>query len=154
VAIRRDDFPLPDVSDPLTAPFFAGAARGELVVTRCESCAEYVWYPQPECPTCNGPLTWVPVSGRASLFSWATVRRPFLPAFADQVPFVTALVALEEDPAVRIVTYLVDAAGGLVDADAVPLTADEPVRVTFRPLSFPTVPGKSVVVPMFERARP
>ena len=147
MAIRRDDFPLPDVSDPLTAPFFAGAARGDLVVTRCESCAEYVWYPQPECAKCNGPLTWVPVSGRASLFSWATVRRPFLPAFAEQVPFVTALVALEEDPAVRIVTYL-------VGADAGTLIADEPVRVTFRPLSFPTVPGKSVVVPMFERARP
>ena len=31
VAIQRDDFPLPDVDDPLTAPFFAGAARGELV---------------------------------------------------------------------------------------------------------------------------
>ena len=30
--------------------------------------------------------------------------------------------------------------------------ADEPVRVTFRPLSFPTVPNKSVIVPMFERA--
>ena len=28
MAIRRDDFPLPDVNDPLTAPFFAGAARG------------------------------------------------------------------------------------------------------------------------------
>jgi hypothetical protein len=32
------------------------------------------------------------------------------------------------------------------------LRADEPVRVTFRPLSFSTVPGRSVIVPMFERA--
>jgi len=145
VAIRRDDFPLPDVTDPLTAPYFSGAARGELVITHCDACDEYVWYPQPECPRCHGPLTWRPVTGRGRLFSWATVRRAFLPAFADQVPFVTALIALEEDPAVRLVTYV-------VDAEPETLSADEPVRVTFRPLSFSTVPGKSVVVPMFERA--
>jgi uncharacterized OB-fold protein len=145
VAIRRDDFPLPDVTDPLTAPFFAGAARGELMITHCDACNEYVWYPQQQCPQCAGPLTWMPVSGRGTLFSWATVRRAFLPAFADQVPFVTALVALEEDPAVRVVTYV-------VDADPGTLTADELVQVTFRPLAFSTVPDKSVVVPMFTRA--
>jgi len=144
MAIRRDDFPLPDVDDPLTAPYFAGAARGELMITRCDACAEYVWYPQEACPVCAGPLTWTAVSGTGTLFSWAVVRRAFLPAFADQVPFVTALVAIAEDPAVRLPTYLVDA-----DPDS--LRADEPVRVTFRPLSFSTVPGKSVIVPMFER---
>ena len=145
MAIRRDDFPLPDVNDPLTAPYFAGAARGELLITHCDACNEYVWFPQPKCPHCEGTLSWTPVSGRGTLFSWATVRRPFLPAFADAVPFVTALVALDEDAAVRVVTYL-------VDAGPETLRADEPVLVTFRPLAFSTVPGKSVVVPMFERA--
>ena len=145
MAIRRDDFPLPDVNDPLTAPFFAAAARGELVITHCNACDEYVWYPQRRCPHCEGELTWKRMSGRGTLFSWATVQRAFLPAFADRVPFVTALVALEEDPAVRVVTYV-------VEAEPETLTADEPVRATFRPLAFSTVPGKSVVVPMFTRA--
>jgi len=143
VAIRRDDFPLPDVDDPLTAPYFAGAARGELMITRCEACDTYVWYPDEQCPHCRGELTWAPVSGDATLFSWAVVRRGFLPAFAEQVPFVTALVAIDEDPAVRLATYL-------VEADPETLEADEPVRVTFRSLAFPTVPNKSVIVPMFE----
>jgi uncharacterized OB-fold protein len=146
MAIRRDDFPLPDVEDPLTAPYFVGAARGELMITHCDACDEYVWYPAEKCPHCDGELTWVAVSGAGTLFSWATVRRAFLPAFADAVPFVTALVALAEDPAVRLPTYLVDA-----DPDS--LRADEPVQVTFRPLSFSTVPGQSVIVPMFERAQ-
>ena len=145
MAIRRDDFPLPDVNEPLTAPFFAGAGRGELVITYCDACAVYVWFPEAKCPHCEGSLTWRAVSGRGTLFSWATVRRPFLPAFADAVPFVTALVALEEDPAVRVVTYL-------VDAEPESLVADEPVQVTFRPLTFSTVPGRSVIVLMFERA--
>ena len=142
MAIKRDDFPLPDVDDPITAPFFAGAARGELVITRCDSCGAYVWYPQATCPHDGGSLTWTPVSGRGSLFTWAVVRRAFLPAFEDRVPFVTALVALEEDPAVRLCTYIVGAAPE-------DLVADAPVAVEFRPLTFTTVPGKSVVVPMF-----
>jgi uncharacterized OB-fold protein len=145
VAIRRDDFPLPDVDDELTGPFFAGAARGELVIPRCDACGDYVWYPQPACPRDGGSLTWRAVSGNGSLFTWAVVRRAFLPAFEDRVPFVTALVALDEDPAVRICSYIVDAAPET-------LVADAPVAVTFRPLEFPTVPGRSVVVPMFAPA--
>src|SRR5258708_34538219 len=127
MAIRRDDFPLPDVDDPLTAPYFAGAARGELVITYCDACREYVWYPQLRCPHCEGPLTWVPISGAGTLFSWATVRRAFLPAFADRVPFVTALVAVAEDPAVRLPSYL-------VDADPETLRAEHAAAWTFRPL--------------------
>ena len=144
MAITRDDFPLPDVDDPLTAPFFAGAARGELVITRCDTCGDYVWYPQDACPRDGGALAWTAVSGRGTLFSWAVVRRAFLPAFEDRVPFVTALVALVEDPAVRLCTYVVGAAPE-------ELVADAPVAVSFRPLEFTTVPGRSVVVPMFVR---
>jgi uncharacterized OB-fold protein len=143
MAITRADFPLPDVDDPITAPFFAGAARGELVVPRCDECGAYVWYPRDACPNDAGALTWSRVSGRGTLFSWTVVRRAFLPAFADQVPFVSALVALDEDPAVRMVTYIVDA-----EPDA--LRAGERVEVAFRPLAFSTVPDRSVTVPMFK----
>ena len=76
------------------------------------------------------------------LFSWVIVERAFLPAFADKVPFVTALVALDEDPAVRLPTYI-------VDADPASLQPDAPVQVVFRELSFSTVPDRAVVVPMF-----
>jgi hypothetical protein len=145
MAIRRADFPLPDVDEPLTAPYFAGAARGELVISRCDACARFVWYPDEACAGCGGPLTWTRVSGRGALFSWVVVERAFLPAFAEQVPFVSALVALDEDPAVRIVSYLVDAAPEA-------LHAEMPLVATFRPLSFPTVPDRAVVVPMFRPA--
>ena len=87
-------------------------------------------------------LRWI---WRGTLFSWAVVRRAFLPAFEDKVPFVTALVALNEDPSIRIPTYMVD-----TEPDA--LRADQPVVVVFRPLSFATVPDRSVVVPMFAPA--
>ena len=145
MAIKREDFPLPDTGDPVTAPFFAGAARGELLIPRCTTCHRFVWYPEERCPEDAGALAWEPVSGRGTLFSWAVVERAFLPAFADKVPFVTALVALDEDPSVRIPTYVVD-----VPADA--LEPEMPLHVTFRPLEFSTVPGRSVTVPMFAPA--
>jgi hypothetical protein len=148
VAITRADFPLPDADDSLTAPFFAAAARDELAIPRCAACDRFVWYPKDACPECGGDLSWVALSGRATLFTWTVVRRAFLPAFADRVPFVTALVALDEDPAVRLCTYLVD-----VDPDA-DLTAGTPVAVTFRDLTFSTVPGRSVRVPMFRMVEP
>ena len=145
MAIDRSTFPLPDVDEPLTAEFFAAAARGELAVPGCDACRRSVWYPEAVCPECAGPLRWRSVAPTGTVFSWAVVTRAFLPAFADQVPFVTALVALDADPSVRLCTYLVD-----VDADAV--RPDLPVIAEFRPLGFPTVPGASVVVPMFRPA--
>jgi hypothetical protein len=143
MALKRADFPLPDLTDERTAEYFAGAARGELVLPRCDSCNRFVWYPEEECPHCGArSFTWTRVSGRGRVFTWTVVRRAFLPAFEEMVPFVTALVSLEEDPAVRIVSYIVDC-----DPDA--LAADLPVEAVFRPLRFPTVPDRSVAVPMF-----
>jgi uncharacterized protein len=143
MAIKRADFPLPDLDDPLTAGFFTGAAHGELVIPRCAACHRFVWYPADACPFCaSDALSWTPVSGDATLFSWAVVRRAFLPAFAEMVPFVTALVALAEDAAVRLCSYV-------VDIEPEHLQAELPLHVTFRPLSFPTVPDRAVTVPMF-----
>lgn len=145
MAIDRSTFPLPDVDHGLTAPFFAAAARDELEIPQCVACTRFVWYPEAECPSCGGSLEWRPVSGQATLFSWAVVERVFLPAFAAQVPYVTALVALVEDPSVRICTYL-------VDNEAASLVAEMPCEVVFRDLSFPTVEAVSVRVPMFRVA--
>lgn len=142
MTIKRADFPLPDVADESVGEFFVGAARGELCIPRCVECERWCWYPESVCPACGGRLEWTATSGRATLFSWAVVWRAFLPAFADIVPFVTALVALEEDPAVRIVTMIID-----VSPDA--LRADMPVEAVFHPLRFPTVPDREVIVPMF-----
>ena len=148
MAIQRADFPLPDVDDPLTAPYFAGAARGELrdpALRRVRRVTSGI--PSRVCPACGGALAWTPVSGRGTLFSWAVVRRPFLPAFAEQVPFVTALVALDEDPAVRIVD--VRRRRRARGARRRPAASSS----TSARSSFPTVPDRSVIVPMF-RPRP
>ena len=136
------DFPLPDVNWEPTREFWAGAARGALVITRCDACGRFVWYPETPCRHCGGArLTWTEVSGRGRLFTWSVVHYAWIPQVADRVPFVTGLVALEEDPTIRLVTYVVECA-----PDA--LHCDMPVRVVFRPLRYPGG-EREVLAPMF-----
>jgi hypothetical protein len=138
----RPDFPLPDVDWPPTREFWVGAACGELRIPRCDACSVLVWYPEPSCPACGGErFSWARMSGRGRLFSWAVVRRPFLPQFETLVPYVAALVALDEDPAIRLVTQV-------VDCPPERLRVDMPVRVVFRPLRFPGV-AREVTAPLF-----
>lgn len=139
------DFPLPDVTWEPTREFWAGAARGELLITRCDACGRYVWYPEAPCRHCGAAhLMWTPVSGRGTLFSWSVLHHAWIPQFKDQLPFVTGLVALAEDPAVRIVSYI-------VDCDPADLRCDVPVHAVFRPLRYPGVAGE-VVAPLFAPA--
>ena len=149
MAIKRDDFPLPDVDDPLTAPFFAGAARGELLIPRCDACGEYVWYPQADVPGVRRRARrGRAVSGRGTLFSWAVVRRAFLPAFAEHGAVRhRAGRARRGSRRCGSSTYIVDA-----EPDDARRRRSR-CAVEFRPLAFPTVPGKSVVVPMFDATR-
>ena len=144
------DFPLPDRDWPPARPFWEGAAAGELRLPRCPACARIHWYPEGPCRRCGSaaaglggesPLRWEPVSGRATLFSWSVVTQVFLPQFRDLVPVVPALVCVDEDPSVRLVTRI-------VDAEPASLRVDQPVRVVFRPLTFAGVDG-SVTAPLF-----
>ena len=142
----RPDFPLPDVTWEPTAEYWAGAARGELRLPRCTSCERFRWYPEDVCRHCGeqAPVAWTTASGRGVLFSWVVVTHAFLKPFASKVPFVSALVAIDEDPEVRLPTQIVDC-----DPDA--LSFDMPVMVTFRPLSFEGVDG-TVMAPLFAPA--
>jgi hypothetical protein len=139
------ELPIPDLTFAPTRPFFEAAARGELRIPRCEACGRWQWYPAERCGGCGGErLAWALASGRATLFSYAIVHRALLKELAPLVPFVTALVALEEDPAVRLATRI-------VDCEFTALRVEMPVRAVFRPLGYPSAPW-DLVVPFFTPA--
>ena len=116
---------LPDPEWPAARAFWEGCRAGELRVPRCRDCGRWVWYPASACPECGGGQhEWTRVSGRGRLFTWVTVHRAFLPGYEDRVPFVTALVELEEDARVRLATFLHDVPPG-------GLHVGLPVEVTF-----------------------
>lgn len=128
----RAEFPLPDPTEPLTGPFWQHAAADVLAMPQ-RADGSWAWYPKEE------GLSWVPVSGRGTVFSWSEVHQVFLPAYAGDVPFLTGLVALEEDPSLRVATRFVDCSS---------VEIGQPVEVVFRDLGFPTVEG-SVRAPFF-----
>ena len=114
--------PLPDVTDD-TRDFWEGGADGILRIHRCSSCSTWFHPPAPVCPVCLsrdvGPQ---PTSGRASVRGFTVNAQPWAPDM--QVPYVLAVVAVDDAPGVQLTTRLVD-----VTPDSV--YVDMPVDVRF-----------------------
>jgi uncharacterized OB-fold protein len=83
----------------LTRPFWDAAAKGVLLLQRCEACREAAFYPRAICPHCWSPrLRWEASSGRGALRSFSVVHKPGHPAWRPIAPFTVGLVRLEEGP--------------------------------------------------------
>lgn len=106
----------PSPANADSEPFDAAAREGRFLGRRCEACARVHWYPRPYCPFCGGATQWVALCGRATVYSFSTMRR--VPQ-----PYTIAYVTLEEGP--TMLTNLVD-----VDPDRVEI--GQPVQLVFR----------------------
>jgi uncharacterized OB-fold protein len=117
--------PLPQ-PDPLTQFFWDGVNEHRLVILRCDACGFYLHLPKVVCRNClSTSLTPTEVSGRGTLTTWTIPMQPFDPYYQSRVPYVLAVVELEEQPNLKLVTNIVDCA----EED---LRIDMAVEVTFR----------------------
>lgn len=99
----------PDGAQPnalgLGAEWYGQCASGELRFQRCDACHAWRHPPRLLCAACGSDAwAWQPSTGRGSLFSWTVTHQALHPAYADRVPYVVAVVELEEG--VRVVTAL------------------------------------------------
>ena len=118
---------------PETAHYWQGTSEGELRIQRCNACAKFYFYPRPSCPHCSSEnVSWVKSTGRARLHTYLISHRP-APGFEDQVPYVIAVVELEEGP--RMMTNIVGIAN---TPDALEL--DMPLVVSFESRGDQNVP--------------
>ena len=93
--------------DSDSIPYWEGLALGELRIQRCNSCSKAVFYPRAICPHCfSDQLTWTVASGKGTIYSYTVAHQAF-GSFAADVPFVVALIELEEG--VRMMSRLLDA---------------------------------------------
>jgi uncharacterized protein len=107
--------PIP-VPDEASAPFFAGALEGKLMLLRCRACATFMsptaYLGVPVRPRCVGcfadQLEWAPSSGKATLYSFAIMHQLYDEAFAAELPYNLAVV--ETDEGVRLTSQVVDCA--------------------------------------------
>jgi uncharacterized protein len=95
-------------TDGLNRAFFEHAREGTLHVQQCDTCRAFQHPPVWRCPACGASeLGWTPVSGEGHLFSWTVSHRAFDLAWKEDVPWITAVVELDEGP--RLVGHLVGA---------------------------------------------
>ena len=136
-AVGVDAVPVPAISpSPDAAPFWDACRRHELALPWCRRCERPFFYPRPHCPACGArELEWRRASGRGRVHAFCIQHHCGVPGLRDAVPFVTAIVELEEGP--RLTTFL---AGVAPEPGAV--ACDMEVEVAF-------VPAGEHVLPVF-----
>ena len=89
--------PLP-VADEWSAPFWAGARAGTLLVQRCTPCRRYQFPPAETCGSCSSAdVAYEEVSGRGTVYSFTeTVSGARHPYFQSLSPYLVGLVQLDE----------------------------------------------------------
>lgn len=117
----RFDLPTPD---DFTQTWWEGTAQGKLRIRRCADCGRAHYYPRPFCPHCwSEQVSWEDACGRGTLYTYSIVFQNDLPPFPDRVPYVAAVVDLDEGP--RMMT-------NVVDCPFDQLRVGMPLEVTFR----------------------
>ncbi len=128
---------LPELT-PENEFFWTGGARGELLIQRCGSCRNWIHPPLPLCPLCHSrELAPEATRGRGRLISH-TVNHQDWGSLAP--PYVIALVELEEQPGLRLLTNLVAAAPEDIRSGMPVTVRFERVEDVFLPLFAPAEP--------------
>jgi hypothetical protein len=114
---------LPATDEPDSAPFWAAAREGRFVVQKCGQCGRLRFPPRPNCRACqSSEHSWVAMSGNGRIWSFAVAHKPF--------PIV--IVALEEEPRLRIAGNVLTAPGAAINSvDVATLKIDQRVKVSF-----------------------
>jgi len=114
--------PLPTISGE-TKPFWDSCRLGNLVIQRCGECSQYQFYPRGICAHCwSNDIKWIKSSGKGTVWTYTITYQNRTPGFAEDVPYVLALVELEEG--VRMFT-------NIVECNPRDVTIGMPVEVTF-----------------------
>jgi hypothetical protein len=108
-----------------TAAYWAGCNREELLYQRCNACGRAQFYPRPNCAGCQAnDLAWVPSARRGTIHSFTIVQRPANHAFDSDVPFVIALIDLDEGFRMMM---------NVIGDDRLSATIGRRVRIVFEP---------------------
>jgi len=111
--------PKPDV---VSAPYWEAAAQGRLLIQECPSCGHRQWYPRAMCTQCARDVEWFECSGRGEVHTFTVIRQMGMRPFKDELPYVVAMVQLEEGPLIY---------GNVTDCEPEDVHVGMPVEVWF-----------------------
>lgn len=125
-------FPRPTMS---AASIGGAAADHRLILQRCRACHKLQYPPEICCLHCRADdFDATESSGRGVIYSYSVVDRPLHAGFVAALPYVVALVELDDQSGLLILTNLVD-----VPAET-QLRCGLPVEVTFEQRGAVTLP--------------
>ena len=130
--------PLPAIQ-PWTEEFWKATKKHKLLIQECSDCKEKIFYPRKACPECwSSNLGWSEASGKAKVYTYTVTMDMVEPKFAPDLPYVLALVDLEDG--IRMMTRIVEC-----DPEDVEIGMD--VEVVFEDIT------DEIALPMFRPAK-
>jgi uncharacterized OB-fold protein len=118
--------PIP-VPDNASQPFWEGARNHKLLLQRCCGCGTIQSFPQSCCRKClSGDIEWFEASGKGKIYSFTVIHRPPSQNFEEDIPYIVAIIELDEGP--RVMSNII----GMTPEDA---KVDMTVEVIFDDIS-------------------
>lgn len=122
--VRKKPLPRPNPDDRI---FWEGCRGHQLRFQRCRHCGLVRWPPNIICPQCySDEANWIVASGKGKVYTYAVYHQAFHPAFDSALPYVVAVVKLDEGP-----QFLTN----IVDCSTDKISCDMPVRVTWEDIT-------------------
>jgi len=114
------------IPEELDKPFWDACNEERLVIQNCKACDRLQHPPRAECQQCSSAdnLEWREVSGRGRVYGYGVMYDCPVPLLTVDQPFNIAVIELEEDPGIKMLSHLPG-----TPVDQVPVGAD--VRVEF-----------------------
>ncbi len=103
--------PLPQ-ADHVSQRYWEAAADGTVLYQECPKCGHRQFYPRAMCTACAGEPEWREASGQGEVYTFTIIRQNWGAPFRDMLPYVVAMVELDEG--VKMMTNITDC-----DADEV-----------------------------------
>lgn len=80
-------------------PFWDGTKEHQMRFQKCQSCGHVRWPASIICPKCYSSDTeWIVSGGKGKVYSFVVHHRTFDKTFEKDLPYVAALIELEEGP--------------------------------------------------------
>ena len=118
------------VPDELSKPFWDACNEGRLIMQNCTACNRMQFPPQQACAACGSAdnLEWRQVSGNGKIHGYCVMHDSRLRLLQADQPFNIAVIELEDDPDIKMLSHLPGVKPGEV-------TVGASVRVEFQETS-------------------
>jgi len=103
--------PLPNMQDADALPYWNAAKAHRLDLQCCPQCNVFLYPPGPTCPHCGGfdvPYNELGSLISGQLYSYIVTHRAFVPGFSDEVPYIVALVEVEQAGNIKLLANLIN----------------------------------------------